>query len=194
MRRLFLASLLALALPLGAQAQMVEVGKAKFEPTVDVGGTKLVINGAGIRSRGGFIKVYAVAMYLPQKATTPEAVLAQAGAKRVSLHMLRDVDGKELGKAFTEAMQKNMLAEDRAKSINGVFKFGEVFSERKKLASGDVVNVDWVPNVGAQVFVDGKPVGDVIKEPEFYGSLLRIWMGANPPSEELKAELLGKKR
>lgn len=190
MRRLFLASMLALALPLGAQAQTVEAGGAKFDSTADVAGTKLVINGAGVRFRAVF-KVYAVALYVPQRGSTPEALIGQAGPKRVSLHMLRDVDGKDLGKAFTDAMEKNMLPEERARSINGVFKFGQVFSERKKLASGDIVNVDWVPNVGAQVFVDGKAVGDVIKEPEFYNSLLRIWLGANPPSAELKEQLLG---
>ncbi len=191
MRRVVLASLLALVLPLGALAQVVEVGGAKFEPTEEVGGQKLVLNGAGVRYRAVF-KVYAAALYLNQKATTAEAVLANAATKRVELHMLRDVDGKDLGKAFTDGMEKNMLPEERMKSINGIFKFGQFFNERKKLASGDRVSVDWVPNVGAQVSVNGKPAGDVIKEVEFYNSVLRIWLGANPADADLKEGLLGK--
>jgi hypothetical protein len=190
MRRVVLASLLALALPFGALAQVVDVSGAKFQATEEVGGQKLVLNGYGIRYRAVF-KVYAAALYLNQKATTPEAVFANTAPKRVELFMLRDVDGKDLGKAFTNGMEKNMLPAERMKSINGIFKFGEIFNERKKLAAGDRVGVDWVPGVGAQVSVNGKPAGEIIKEVEFYNSVLRIWLGADPADATLKKELLG---
>ncbi len=189
-RRLVLAGLIACALPLAAHAQTVEVGGAKFDPTAEVAGTKLVLNGAGVRYRAVF-KVYAAALYLPGKANTPETIVGMPGAKRVSMYMLRDLDGKDLGKAFTDGMAKNMLPDERAKSINGTFKFGEIFAERKRLAKGDVVNVDWVPNVGATVTIDGKLAGEPIKEVEFYNSVLRIWLGANPPDGTLKDALMG---
>ena len=91
----------------------------------------------------------------------------------------------------TNGMEKNMLPAERMKSINGIFKFGEIFNERKKLAAGDRVGVDWVPGVGAQVSVNGKPAGEIIKEVEFYNSVLRIWLGADPADATLKKELLG---
>lgn len=193
LRRALLTASLALALPFaaGAQtAQTVDAGGAKFETTAEVGGQRLVLNGAGVRYRAVF-KVYGAGLYLRAKADTPEAAIKMDGPKRVMLKLLRDVDGKDLGKAFTDGMEKNMLPEERMKAINGIFKFGQVFQDIKKAPAGTPINVDWVPNVGAQVFVDGKATGDVIKEPEFYTALLRIWLGEKPADDKLKTALLG---
>jgi hypothetical protein len=115
------------------------------------------------------------------------------GPKRVSIKMLRDVDGKDLGKAFTDGMQKNMLPEERAKAIGGIFKFGKVFQDIKRAPSGTNIGVDWIPGSGAQIFMDGKPVGESIPEPEFYSALLRIWLGEDPADDKLKDQLLGKR-
>lgn len=189
LRRAALTTLLALALPFGASAQTMDAGGAKFETTTEVAGQKLVLNGVGVRYRAVF-KVYGAGLYLKAKADTPEAVIKMDGAKRVMLKLLRDVDGKDLGKAFTDGMEKNLVAEERARTINGIFKFGQIFQDIKKAPTGTVINVDWIPNTGAQVFFDGKAVGDVIKEPEFYYALLRIWLGDKPADKDLKKALL----
>lgn len=191
MRRLFLTTLLALALPLGAQAQTVDVGGAKIDTSVDVAGQKLQLNGSGVRYKAIF-KVYAIGLYLKNKADTTEGVIKMDGPKRVTLRLLRDVDGKDLGKAFTDGMQKNMLSEERAKAINGIFKFGKVFQDIKRAQQGAVIQVDWTPGHGAQIHFDGKDVGEVIPEAEFYSALLRIWLGEDPADEKLKSQLLGK--
>jgi Chalcone isomerase-like len=191
MRRAFLATLLALALPLGAQAQTIDVGGAKIETSAEVGGQKLVLNGSGVRFRAVF-KVYAIGLYTKAKSDTVDGVIKMDGAKRVSMKLLRDVDGKDLGKAFTDGMQKNMLSEERAKAINGIFKFGKVFQDIKRAPTGTHITVDWMPGSGAQIVIDGKPQGEVIAEPEFYSALLRIWLGEDPADEKLKAQLLGK--
>ena len=191
LRRVLLTA--ALALPLAASAQTVDAGGAKFETTADVGGQKLVLNGVGVRYRAVF-KVYGAGIYLKAKADTPDAIIKMDGPKRVMLKLLRDVDGKDLGKAFTDGMEKNLVAEERARTINGIFKFGQIFQDIKKAASGTPIHVDWIPNSGAQVFVDGKPAGEIIKEPEFYNALLRIWLGDKPADAKLKDQLLGKAR
>ncbi|MFO1226991.1 chalcone isomerase family protein, partial [Roseateles sp.] len=74
MRRLLLLALLAASL--GVSAETVEVGKVKFPTQVDVAGQRLVLSGAGIRTKAIF-KVYAAALYLKAPATTTEAVLSQ---------------------------------------------------------------------------------------------------------------------
>ncbi|MBN8503711.1 MAG: chalcone isomerase family protein [Burkholderiales bacterium] len=191
MRRAFLATLLALSLPFGALAQTVDVGGAKIDTATELAGQKLVLNGSGVRYRAVF-KVYAIGLYLKAKADTPDAVIKMDGAKRVTLKLLRDVDGKDLGKAFTDGMQKNMLPEERAKAINGIFKFGKVFQDIKRAPNGSTIGVDWVPGTGAQITMDGKAIGEVIAEPEFYSALLRIWLGEDPADEKLKGLLLGK--
>jgi hypothetical protein len=193
LRRAALTVLLSLALPFATQAQTVDAGGAKFETSAEVAGQKLILAGAGVRYRAVF-KVYAAGLYIKAKADTPDAIIKMDGAKRVQIRMLRDVSGKDLGKAFTEAMQKNMVAEDRAKTINGIFRFGQIFADLKNAPSGSLIRVDYVPGTGSQVFFDGQAQGEVIKEPEFYNALLRIWVGEHPADEDLKNAWLGKKK
>ena len=73
-------------------------------------------------------------------------------------------------------------------------RIADVFSTRQKLATGDHFSVDYIPGTGTRVLVNGKPTGDVIKEPEFYNVFLKIWLGKSPADDQLKDALLGVKR
>ncbi|MBP7914423.1 MAG: chalcone isomerase family protein [Vitreoscilla sp.] len=177
-----------------ARAETVDLAGAKFETVEQVGGAKLPLNGAGIRYKAIF-KVYAAGLYLPAKTTTPEAVYAATGApRRIHIVMLRDIDGNELGKLFTQGMEKNSPREIFAKSINGTIKMADLFSKRKKLASGESFSVDWIPNTGTVIMVNGKPEMEPIKEPEFFTALMSIWLGPAPADSQLKDALLAKPR
>lgn len=197
MRRHILRAALAGALavlgtlPLQAAAQAFETAGVKYEPTAQVGGRALQLNGAGIRYKAIF-KVYTAGLYLAAKAATPEAVLAMPGPKKLHIVMLREIDGNELGKLFTRGMQDNAPREEFAKSIPGTIRMGEIFAAKKKLVAGENFGVEWVPGVGAQVLVNGKPAADPIKEPEFFNGLLRIWLGKSPADSALKESLLGR--
>ncbi|WIT13944.1 chalcone isomerase family protein [Paucibacter sediminis] len=197
MRRVILASMaaaaMAMALPLTALAQNVEVAGVKYEPTAEVGGAKLQLNGAGIRYKA-FFKVYTAGLYLAAKATSPEAVLGATGAKRLHIQMLREIDGNELGKLFTKGMEDNSTREEFSKAINGVLRVAEIFSSKKRMSTGEHFSVDWVPGTGTVVYVNGKVQGEPIKEAEFYNVLLKIWLGKSPADEQLKDALLGIKR
>lgn len=195
--RAFIAAALLAAASLGggsAWAQVVEVANVKYEPSVDIAGQKLVLNGAGIRYKF-VVKVYTAGLYLTHKAGTTPEVLAAPGPKRIHIQMLRDIDGNELGKLFTKGMEANAPREEFAKCINGVLKLSEVFASRKQLNSGDSFSVDYVPGVGATLLLNGKSVmAEPIKEPEFFSALLRIWLGDKPADDALKDALLGVKR
>lgn len=183
-------SLAAAALP--ARADTVDLAGAKYETVETVAGAKLQLNGAGIRYKAIF-KVYAAGLYLPTKATTPEAVYGATGVpRRIHITMLRDIDGNELGKLFTQGMEKNSPRDVFAKSINGTIKMADLFSKRKKLGSGDSFSVDWIPGTGTVISVNGKVELEPIKEPEFYIALMSIWLGPNPADSALKDALLGK--
>jgi hypothetical protein len=186
------AALAALCSSAPALAQSAtDVGGVKYESSVQVGNSRLQLNGAGIRYKAVF-KVYTAGLYLGTKATTPEAVLAAPGAKRMHIVMLRDIDGNELGKLFTRGMQDNASKEDFSKSIAGTIRMSEIFSLRKKLTAGENFSVDWVPGVGTTVLINGKAAGEPIKEPEFFSSMMKIWLGNNPADGQLKEALLGK--
>ena len=103
----------------GVSAETVEGGQVKFPDPGRCRGQRLVLSGAGIRTKAIF-KVYAAALYLKAPATTTEAVLQPGGPKRIDIHMLREVDGNELGKLFTKGMEANAPRDELARSVNGI--------------------------------------------------------------------------
>ena len=193
LRRVLLCCVLLAAAVGGWAAEPLELAGVKIETTEQVGGSSLTLNGAGIRTRFMF-KVYTAALYTGTKADTLETVIGQPGPKRIQITMLRAIDGNELGKLFTAGMEKNTSRADFAKSISGIVSMGELFAKRKKLMAGETFSVDWIPGTGAQVLVNGKAEMEPIKEPEFFQSLMGIWLGKNPADDGLKAALLGKGR
>ncbi|MDR7333213.1 chalcone isomerase family protein [Roseateles asaccharophilus] len=195
MRAIVVAACLAVGSLSGGStwAQTVEVSNVKYETALDLAGQKLQLNGAGTRYKF-VVKVYTAGLYLTTKAGTPAEVLAAPGPKRIHISMLRDIDGNELGKLFTKGMEDNAPREEFVKSINGVLKLSEIFASRKQLNSGDNFSVDYVPGVGSTVLLNGKAIGETIKEPEFFSALLRIWLGDKPADASLKEALLGIKK
>lgn len=186
-----LALPLCLALPAPASTELTTAAGVKFEPTLDLGGSKLQLNGAGVRYKAVF-KVYAAGLYLEKKASTPAEVYALRGPKRISVTMLRDIDSTELGKLFSRGMEDNMDKAAFSKLIPGVLRMSQIFSEHKKLMAGEQFVVDWLPGTGTQVTVKGVPQGEPFKEPEFFNALLGIWLGSQPADWKLKDALLGK--
>jgi hypothetical protein len=193
MRRLLALVLTAaaLTLPLAVQAQTTEVAGVKFANTLQIGNSKLQLNGAGVRYKVVF-KVYAAALYLTEKATTPEAAISAPGPRHLQIVMLREIDANELGRLFTKGMEQNAPREEFSKSIAGIMRMSDIFSSRKKLMAGESFAVEWVPGTGTVITVNGKPEGQPIKEPEFYSALMKIWLGKAPADAQLKEALLGK--
>ena len=175
-------------------AQDLDVGGVRFERRLDVGGNTLALNGAGIRYKAVF-KVYAAGLYVPAnlatKPSTPDALLAVTGPRRLAITMLREIDSNELGKLFTRGVEDNVPRSEYAKLVPGLIRMGEVFARHKRLMPGDTFTIDWVPGSGTVISVKGQPQGEPFKEPEFFNALLRIWVGKSPADHLLKEALLG---
>jgi Chalcone isomerase-like len=180
-----------LVVPVLGHAAVVDVAGIKFEDTIDQRGSKLVLNGAGVRYKAVF-KVYSAGLYLPKKTSSPEEALSMAGAKRISITMLRDIDSNELGKLFTRGVEDNAPKTEMSKLIPGLIRMSQIFSDQKKLVTGDSFTFEWVPGTGGVLTVKGKVQGEPFKEAEFFIALLRIWLGPVPADYKLKEALLGK--
>ena len=171
----------------------MDVSGVQLEDSITANGSKLLLNGAGVRYKAVF-KVYTAGLYLSQKATTTEAVLAAPGPKRLTMTMLRDIDSTELGKLFSRGMEDNMERSAFSKLIPGVLRMSQVFSDHKRLKEGETFTVDWVPGTGTVLTIKGKIEGEPFKEPEFFNALMRIWLGPKPADWQLKDALLGGKK
>jgi hypothetical protein len=182
---------LGLAFALTAPGHAADVAGVNYPSQFAVAGKPLVLNGAGIRYRF-VVKVYTAGLYLPARASTTDEVLNLAGPKRLHIVMLRDINGNDLGRLFTRGMEDNSTRADFAKSIAGTLRLAEMFAAKKKLTAGEHFSVEWLPGTGTQVYVNGQPQGEPIKEPEFFAAMMRIWLGPKPADDQLKDVLLGK--
>ena len=169
----------------------IEVAGVKLEDRAVVGGSTLQLNGAGVRYKAVF-KVYTAGLYLSEKATTPAAVMSAPGPKRMTITMLRDIDSAELGKLFSRGMEDNMDRKAFSRLIPGVLRMSQVFSDHKRLLTGETFVIDWIPGTGTVLTIKGKVEGDPFVEPEFFNALMRIWLGNKPADWQLKDALLGK--
>jgi hypothetical protein len=189
-KAMFVAAVLGL-FALGTAHAEVEVAGVKFADSVDVKGSKLQLNGAGIRTKAIF-KVYAAGLYLPKPATTPELVLAMQGAKSLRVTMLRDIDAQELGNLLVRGVEANTSKEEFFKFAVSFIRMGDIFNAQKKLKSGDTFSLDFIPGTGTVLTVKGTAQGEPFKEPEFFSALMKIWLGPKPADSTLKQAMLGK--
>ena len=135
LQRLLALHVLALA-ALAASAAPVDVAGVKLDDALELKGSKLQLNGAGVRYKAVF-KVYTAGLYLGQKASTPEEVLAAPGAKRMTITMLREIDANELGKLFTRGVEDNSPKAEMSQLIPGLLRMSQIFSDQKQLKAGD---------------------------------------------------------
>lgn len=188
----WLAGMALCLLSIASGAAPVELAGVKLEDSVNVHGSQLQLNGAGIRYKAVF-KVYTAGLYLTKKAGTPDEVLAAPGPKRLSITMVRDIDAAELGKLMTRGMEDNMGKSAMSKLIPGLMRMSQIFSDQKKMVAGDNFTIDWVPGAGTVITVKGRVQGEPFKEPEFFKALMMIWLGSVPADFKLKDALLGSK-
>lgn len=187
LRSLGAAALIATA---AAHAQPVEREGVKFEPTAQVAGAPLQLNGTGVRTRAIF-KVYAAGLYVPAKSSDAAALLAQKGPRRLSLTMLRNVDADSFAGPLNDGLRNNHTEAQVAafkpqiEALNAALK---AIDEAKK---GDVLHFEFVPASGTRITVNGQQKGPSIPGEDFFTAVLRIWLGDKPADGDLKKGLLG---
>ena len=151
---------------------------------------KLLLNGAGLRKRA-FFQVYVIGLYLPEKKTAAADAIGAPGAKRVSIHMLRDVGADQFADAILDGMKDNHSEADMKALEPRAKQLAANLAEMKEAKKGMRITLDWLPGKGTQATVEGKPAGAPIPGEDFYRALLRIWLGDNPVQGDLKKALLG---
>jgi Chalcone isomerase-like len=168
-----------------------EIEGVKLPDNVKLGdaGPELVLNGAGVRTRV-FFKVYVGALYLQQKRTAADAVLADRGGKRIAMHLLRDLSAEQLFSALNDGLKNNHTPGEIAKLEPQVKQLEGIFNAVKAAKTGDVILLDYVPGSGTRVVVNGEAKGTVPGD-DFNRALLKIWLGDQPADVSLKKAMLG---
>lgn len=182
-----LALLTVLAAP-GAGAATVE--GQRFDDTAPLGNSELRLNGVGLRAVF-IIKGYAAGLYLGEKASTWQQVSALAGPKRVQLRMLRHAGPDDFNKALVAGIRKNASEGELAALSERIAQLERTISTLGSTAKGDVINLDYVPQRGTTLSVNGQQKGGEIVGADFYNAVLGIFVGDHPIDARLKKGLLG---
>lgn len=174
-------------------ANAVEIAGIRVAPQASVGGTNLVLNGAGLRQRF-MTDVYVIGLYLPAITTSAESAAAASGPTRIALTMMRDVTANALIEALHEGVRDNTTKAEFARLQASADALAAVMQPLHMALKGDVVALDYLPGIGAQVMVNGRAEGRPIPDRDLYRALLRIWLGTQPVDAELKRALLSGRR
>lgn len=186
-RRARLATLIA------GTALCLQAGAAttvhKFDPTAQLGGSTLQLNGKGTRVRLVF-KAYDMGLYTARRASTPAELLAMPGPKRLQFTALRELQGTELGRLFLRGMGDNAPSAQLTRHTLSTTRLIEIFSGKPKLMPGDTFAMDFIPGKGTQFYIQGQPQGEPVGDDEFFSLVLRIWFGDTPADVKLRDALL----
>jgi len=172
-----------------SSSEGAEIAGMRIDRETRVGGHHLVLNGAGLRQKF-MVSVYILGLYTPEHTTVPETVMALTGTRRISLTFMRDVTAEALIEALHEGIRDNTSEAELARVKGAAEALAAVMKPLKIAKKGDTVALDYLPDKGSQVIMNGQPVGKAVPGQELYRALLRIWLGHRPVDPDLKRALL----
>lgn len=189
---LLTAALLSTGVALKPQTTMAaELESVRMADTIKLGNRDLLLNGLGLRTRFG-LRVYVAGLYVGKKSSDITELLQQPGPKRVAIAMKRNVDADTFLDALKDGIAANHGPQQLAALKDRIGKLSELILSIKEAKQGDLLDLDFVPDSGTQISVNGKTIGQAIPGEDFYQAVLRIWIGDKPVQDGLKTGLIGK--
>ncbi|BDB23227.1 chalcone isomerase family protein [Cupriavidus sp. P-10] len=171
-------------------ARAIEMEGIRFDDAARVGGKELQLNGTALRARF-LTKGYVAALYLQEKARNATVVLGTPGAKRLQLRMLREAEPPAFARAIRQGIRDNH-SESQVQGLSArLVQFERTLGEVGNAHKGDVINLDFTPQTGTVVAINGTPRGRPIPGEDFYQAVLRVFLGDRPVDPDVKRGLLG---
>lgn len=167
-------------------AQDVTVAGQSFKAQMDIKGTKLVCNGAGLREKYT-LDLYVAALYIPSKTTDGSKVINADETQAIHIKIVSDkVTREKFNETVTEGFGK--VSDGKASSAE-ISKFTGYFSAPIK--KGDDIQLIYKPGKGTAVMINGSYKG-LVEGLNFKKALFSIWLGSTPADSGLKKRMLGK--
>lgn len=170
-------------------SRAAEVAGVKIADTAKSGSADLVLNGAGLRKKTLFFKVYVAALYAPKKTTNVSEILDSREPRRIDMHMLRDLDADTLIEVLKEGLRQNHSDAELAALKSDTDKFEGIMRGVGNARSGDLIVIDFTAE-GTAIGFNGQPRGSVAGT-AFGRALLKVWIGDKPADAGLKQALMG---
>jgi hypothetical protein len=169
-----------------AASSAAELSGVALPETATVAGTSLRLNGIALRTYSWVkVRIYVAGLYLEHAAHDAGSILGSPEKKLLLVKFVHDVDADAARDAWREGFEKNCLApchlppDQVARFLAGV----------TPMKAGDVSTLAFGPD-GLDISTNGRPVGR-IADKTFATAVLATFIGPEPPTEGLKAGLLG---
>jgi len=153
--------------------------------TVQPGGTTLVLNGVGLRTKY-MVKVYVAGLYVGQKSSDTGLILREDAPKRIVMQFVHGVSKSQLTDGFSESFNDN--TPDAAKTMKS--DIDRFFGALDPVKDGDQMVFTYIPGTGTSFAINGTEKL-TIPGPAFGQMLFSVWLGPKPPNAGLKKGLLG---
>ncbi|MBV8603061.1 MAG: chalcone isomerase family protein [Pelomonas sp.] len=183
----------AAALTLALSAQAVRYQGQDFPDTLELGGKTLVLSGIGERAAYGF-HGYSAALYMTKVGRTPDEIYAVPGPKRLELRItlsIKSIDAAEFEKAIDKGVGRNCSEAEKAALGDRVQRLNANLHLVGSVKKGDVVLIEYLPERGTTLTVNGKVYGQPVPGGDLYTAFLKVFLGEKVSDERLRAGLLG---
>jgi len=172
-------------------AAQVESVKLDDRVYIAQGVPELQLSGAGVRRKMLVAKVYVAALYLTQKRSTSDAVLADAGPKRFAMHILHDeITAEQMVAMLNDGLSANNQLLELGALEPRIRELSAMMRAVGRISQGGVILMDYLPGIGTRITINGVARATIPGE-DFNRALLRIWLGDRPVDGRLKRMLLG---
>ncbi|MFN4265988.1 MAG: chalcone isomerase family protein [Aquabacterium sp.] len=159
-----------------------------FDNATVLAGRTLRLNGLGLRGVA-WIKAFVAGLYLPAPSKDGAQILSMPGPKRLRLKIMLEAPSKELSKALQsragrEPESVKVALGDRVQRLSAAI------DGLGKVKPGDVLDLDYVPDVGVQLRYNEQAVGVPVPGEDLYRVVLKIFVGEKPVDKRMKEGLL----
>jgi hypothetical protein len=165
-----------------------EIEGINMPESLEVGKSKLILNGAGVRSKF-FMDLYVGGLYLQNKSNNPKEIIEADEPMAIRLHIISSlITSKKMENATREGFEN--ATEGNIEPIKSqIEKFISVFQE--KIDEDDIFDMIYSPGKGVEVYKNGESKS-TIEGLAFKQALFGIWLSDKPAQKSLKEEMLGK--
>lgn len=143
--------------------------------------------GAGRYTYRLIFKLYDAVLYV-EAGGDADAVLAREVPFRLEFTYHREIQKNLIIESADHMLSKNLTHAERQRIASRVERLNAAY---RTVQAGDRSSLTYLPGVGTQLRINGRLVESIPGE-DFARLYFRIWLGAQPISERLKAELLGR--
>lgn len=192
-RALAAAACAAIALACGLSApgaRAAQVAGVELAETIELDGFRLKLNGAGERTLY-VVRTYVAALYVAQPSMHAQALLGQAGPRRLSMTMLAALSTEWVVQRLIAAVRANTSDDTFARLQPRLARLVERLRALDRLQKGDRVDIDAVGGV-TRVSVDGRVLGVDTPGEDLFDAVLRGFIGERPIDAALQQSLLGR--